>query len=308
MSKPMTIKAHLQLKPDIKHILYGGKGGVGKTTLSVATAYWLAGLGRKVCVFSTDPQKSLTDIFERDIFGRDEIEITHNLHALEIDQDKRIAEYQEKIRRDITERSGLGDIPEEIEDYIRAMPADPAIALSATFDKMVELMTSGQHDCYVFDMVPHSHAIRFLGLSEIFKEWVNRLSDQGGSIKKDLEYIRSKLDFVGDMMRDEEHTAFFYVLVPEEIPILDTREALKKFAQFHIPISGVLVNMVYPTDLLEQPNVPPYLKSRIAMQQKHMEVIRREYGPLICGVVPMFAQEPKGLDKIARVAEALFGK
>src|SRR5437867_297514 len=85
--------------PDVKYILFGGKGGLGKTTLSAATAYWLASRGKKVCVFSTDPQASLSDIFEKKIFGHGEVELAANLYAVEIDADQRIAEYQEVMRK-----------------------------------------------------------------------------------------------------------------------------------------------------------------------------------------------------------------
>lgn len=327
MSVTMSIRQYFESNPNIKYILFGGKGGLGKTTLSAATAYWLAKRGKKVIVFSTDPQASLTDIFERNIFGKGEVEIAPNLFALEIDADKRIAMYQEEIRRKIIEM--YGEVPKEVDDYIKASAAEPAMAESATFDAMVELMTGGAYDYYIFDMMPHGHAIRFLSMAEILDRWVDKivetrkkadeygdvaavLSGRGGlaqedQILKELEFIRSRLDFVSNMMKDKEHTAFFYVLIPEQMPILDTKKALEMFSAFNIPLSGIIVNQVYPIELLNQPNVPQLLKNKILMQQKYMEIIRREFGPLIRGVVPMFDREPKGLEMISKVAEVLFG-
>jgi len=327
LSVTMSIRQYFEFNPNIKYILFGGKGGLGKTTLSAATAYWLAKRGKKVIVFSTDPQASLTDIFERNIFGKGEVEIAPNLFALEIDADKRIAMYQEEIRRKIIEM--YGEVPKEVDDYIKASAAEPAMAESATFDAMVELMTGGAYDYYIFDMMPHGHAIRFLSMAEILDRWVDKivetrkkadeygdvaavLSGRGGlaqedQILKELEFIRSRLDFVSNMMKDKEHTAFFYVLIPEQMPILDTKKALEMFSAFNIPLSGIIVNQVYPIELLNQPNVPPLLKNKILMQQKYMEIIRREFGPLIRGVVPMFDREPKGLEMISKVAEVLFG-
>jgi arsenite-transporting ATPase len=327
LSATMSIRQYFESNPNIKYILFGGKGGLGKTTLSATTAYWLAKRGKKVIVFSTDPQASLTDIFERNIFGKGEVEIAPNLFALEIDADKRIAMYQEEIRRKIIEM--YGEVPKEVDDYIKASAAEPAMAESATFDAMVELMTGGAYDYYIFDMMPHGHAIRFLSMAEILDTWVDKivetrkkadeygdvaavLSGRGGlaqedQILKELEFIRSRLDFVSNMMKDKEHTAFFYVLIPEQMPILDTKKALEMFSAFNIPLSGIIVNQVYPIELLDQPNVPPLLKNKILMQQKYMEIIRREFGPLIRGVVPMFDREPKGLEMISKVAEVLFG-
>ncbi|MEM2937012.1 MAG: ArsA family ATPase [Candidatus Bathyarchaeia archaeon] len=326
MSIALSIEKYLKNHPNVRYILFGGKGGLGKTTLSAATAFWLARRGKRVVVFSTDPQASLTDIFERNLFGKGEVEITTNLFALEIDADKRIADYQKEIRQKIIEI--YGEVPKEVDDYIQSAAAEPAMAESATFDAMVELMTSGAYDYYIFDMMPHGHAIRFLGMSEILDAWVNKIvetrkkaaeygdvasvmSGKGGLAQEDkileeLEFIRSRLTFVSNMMRDEEHTAFFYVLIPELMPILDTKKALEMFRAFNIPLSGIIINQVYPADLLRQKNVPAFLKNKIVMQQKYMKTILDEFGPLIRGVVPMFDREPKGLKMIPEVAKALF--
>src|SRR5437867_4418000 len=218
--------------PDVKYILFGGKGGLGKTTLSAATAYWLARRGERVCVFSTDPQASLSDIFDKKIFGHGEVELAANLYAVEIDADQRIAEYQEEIRKKIKDMYKMETIPEEVEDYINSSSAEPAMAESATFDAMVELMTSGRYDYYVFDMMPHGHAIRFLGMADILDQWVAKImevrkkageykesasvlgSQKGGLaqedyVLKELEFILDRLDFVSNMVRDKTHTAFF---------------------------------------------------------------------------------------------------
>ncbi len=327
MSISMSIQQYLKSNPNIKYILFGGKGGLGKTTLSAATSYWLAKQGKKVVVFSTDPQASLTDIFERNIFGKGEVEIAPNLFALEIDADKKIEAYQEEIRKKIIDM--YGEIPKEVDDYIKSCAAEPAMAESATFDAMVELMTSGAYDYYIFDMMPHGHAIRFLSMAEILDTWVDKIVEtrkkadeygdvasvlsgkeglaQEDKILKELEFIRSRLDFVSNMMKDKEHTAFFYVLIPEQMPILDTRKALEMFRAFNIPLSGIIINQVYPIELLNQPNVPSLLKNKILMQQKYMKTIEKEFGPLIRGIVPMFDREPKGLEMISKVAENLFG-
>jgi arsenite-transporting ATPase len=109
--------------PDRRYIMFGGKGGLGKTTFSAATAYYLAKNGKRVLVFSVDPQASLSDIFERDIFGKGPTEIIPNLYAQEIDADRRVKEYQQEIRQKIFSMYGMDKIPEEIESYIQAAAA-----------------------------------------------------------------------------------------------------------------------------------------------------------------------------------------
>jgi len=331
LSLKQKMAEYLEANAELKYILFGGKGGLGKTTLSAATSYWLAKRGKRVCVFSTDPQASLSDIFERKIFGEGEVQIAPNLYALEIDADKRIAEYQAEIRKKILDMYKLEVMPEEVEDYINSSSAEPAMAESATFDAMVELMTGGKYDYYIFDMMPHGHAIRFLGMADILDKWVEKIlevrkkageyketasvlggSRKGGLVQEDLvlgelEYIRGRLDFVSKMVRDRTNTAFFYVLIPELMPILDTRKALEMFKAFEVTVSGVVVNQVYPASLSEEHGVPEFLKNKIASQQEYLRQISNEFGELIRGVVPMLDKEPKGLDMIGKVSSLLYG-
>jgi len=110
--------------------MFGGKGGLGKTTFSAATAYWLASQGKKVLVFSVDPQASLTDIFQKDIFGKGPV----------IDADSHIKAYQDEIRKKIRDMYGLPAVPEEIESYIQAASAEPAMEESAIFDAVVDVV------------------------------------------------------------------------------------------------------------------------------------------------------------------------
>src|SRR3954453_12855495 len=106
--------------PERRYIMFGGKGGLGKTTFSAATAYWLAPQGKRGLGFSVDPQASLSDIFQQNIFGKGPVKIMDNLWAQEIDADQRIKAYQDEIRQKILDMYGFDEVPEEIESYISA--------------------------------------------------------------------------------------------------------------------------------------------------------------------------------------------
>src|SRR5438552_8490005 len=129
--------------PKYPYIMFGGKGGLGKTTFSAATGYWLAKQGKKVLIFSVDPQASLSDIFKQDLFGKGAVPIMPNLWAQEIDADRRIRDYQNEIRQKILDMYGFDKVPDEIEEYIQAVAAEPAMEESAIFDAVVDSVVAG---------------------------------------------------------------------------------------------------------------------------------------------------------------------
>jgi arsenite-transporting ATPase len=183
--------------PDRRYIMYGGKGGLGKTTFSAATAYYLAKKGKRVLVFSVDPQASLSDIFERDIFGQGNIEIMPNLFACEVDADRRVQDYQEEIRQKIISMYGMKKIPEEIESYIKASSAEPAMEESAIFDAVVDIVVKGDFDYYIYDLVPLGHALYYLSMASIYDAWLDKIT---GLREQMREYDQA----IATMQRDEE--------------------------------------------------------------------------------------------------------
>ncbi|SNB65030.1 ArsA family ATPase [Thermoflexus hugenholtzii] len=309
-----------------RYIMFGGKGGLGKTTFSAATAYWLAKQGYKVLVFSVDPQASLSDIFQRDIFGKGPVEIMPNLWAQEIDADRRIKEYQEEIRRKILDMYGLDQVPQEIEDYIQAASAEPAMEESAIFDAVVDIVVEGRYDYYIYDLVPLGHALYYLSMAKVYDEWITKITKlreemreyeemvarirrqqtEEDRILEELQYIRQRINMSSSILTDSRRTAFFFVLIPEELVILDTLKAAELFRRFDVPISGYVVNRVLPTELLGQ-NIPEYLRNRIEMQRRHLEEIRARFGDQVLAYVPELERDVTGLDMIARVADLLFG-
>jgi arsenite/tail-anchored protein-transporting ATPase len=166
----MSLRTVFELHPGRRYVMFGGKGGLGKTTLSATSAFWLAGQGKRVLLFSVDPQASLSDIFQRDIFGQGPVKITDNLWAQEVDADRRIREYQEEIRKKILDRYGFDKVPEEIDNYIAAASAEPAMEESAIFDAVVDIIVQGDYDYYIYDLVPLGHALYYLSMAKVYDE------------------------------------------------------------------------------------------------------------------------------------------
>jgi len=312
--------------PGRQYLMFGGKGGLGKTTFSAATAYYLAKKGKKVLVFSVDPQASLSDIFEKDIFGRGNVEIIPNLFACEVDADERVKTYQEEIRQKIKDMYGMKEIPEEIESYISASSAEPAMEESAIFDAVVDIVVKGDFDYYIYDLVPLGHALYYLSMASIYDAWLEKITglreqmreyDKAISTMKreeesdedqiynELMYIKERIGASSKIMTDTKKTAFFFVLTPEEMIIQDTEKAAGLFAKYDVPLAGYLVNRVIDRELLKE-NIPPYLKNRIEMQAGALKMIDDKLGASVLAKVPEFDSEIKGLDTIRRLAEVMF--
>jgi arsenite-transporting ATPase len=307
--------------------MFGGKGGLGKTTFSAAVGYWLACQGHRVLVFSVDPQASLSDIFQQNIFGMGPVKIMDNLWAQEIDADQRVKAYQEEIRQKIRDMYGFDKLPEEVESYIQAASAEPAMEESAIFDAVVDIMVAREYDYYIYDLVPLGHALYYLSMATVYDAWIDKITalreqmreyDQVAAhlkkdtaldedaILKELLYIRDRIHASSRILTDREHTAFFFVLVPEEMIILDTRKAAELFSRFKVPLAGYVVNRVLPEEL-KAPGLPEHFRRRLKMQGQHLAVIRRLFGDQVLGQVPELERDVTGLTMIARVAEYLCG-
>jgi len=324
---PISLAKIFEQYPDRRYIMFGGKGGVGKTTFSAATAYYLAKKGKKVLVFSVDPQASLSDIFKKDIFGKGPTEIMPNLYAQEIDADRRVKEYQEEIRQKILDMYGMDKIPEEIESYIQAAAAEPAMEESAIFDEVVDIVVKGGYDYYIYDLVPLGHALYYLSMASIYDEWIDKITNlrqqmreydqvaavirrddelEEDAILNELLYIKDRINKSSSILTDKQRTAFFFVVTPEEMIINDTLKAAELFAKFDVPMSGYIVNRVLPASLKDK-DIPEYLKNRLAMQEHYLKVINDVFKGQILAFVPEMERDVTGLPTIEKTAKNMFG-
>ncbi len=303
-------------------VIFAGKGGLGKTTSSAALSHHMAKQGKRTLCFSTDPQASLSDIFERNIYGQGVIELEPNLNVIEIDADRRVAAYQAEVKQRIKDLHGLDEVPKEIEEYIDSTSAEPAMYESATYDAMAELVAKRDFDLYVFDMPPFGHGVRMVAMAEILSRWVEKITEartkvqeydavaatlKGEKVSEDavmneLLEIRTKIRTFTDLITSRERTAFFMVLIPEKMAILDTDRALAMFRALGIEMSGLIVNQIYPAALLNKPGLSDFLRNRIAMQQRYLVEIREKFGEYLVAALPMYEREPKGLEMIARAS------
>jgi len=313
--------------PERRYVMFGGAGGLGKTTFSAATAYHLAKQGLRVLVFSVDPQASLSDIFERDIFGQGAVEIMPNLYAQEIDADRHIKAYQDAIRKKILDMYGMEKVPEEIESYIQAAAAEPAMEESAIFDQVVDIVMASEYDYYIYDLVPLGHALYYLSMASVYDEWIDKItalrkemdefSQVASLIKRDKESeedmilkelmdIKHRINTSSGILTDKVKTAFFFVIIPEEMALRDTQKAAGLFAAYNVPLCGYVVNRVIPPELGSQ-KIPDYLRNRLKMQAGHLKQIDDLFGDQVLARIPEFERDVTGLPMIERMAKAMFG-
>ncbi|MGC9130609.1 MAG: ArsA family ATPase [Pyrobaculum sp.] len=317
----------LQENPSLRVFIYAGKGGLGKTTLSAATSLKLSSMGKKTLVFSTDPQASLSDVFEQNVFGKGEVKLAENLWVMEIDADKKINEYVSSIKKKIIDMYRLDALPKDIEEYIDSAAAEPAMYESAVYDAMVDVVSEGKYDYYVFDMPPFGHGIRMIAIADVLSQWVEKITELrkqayeygrvAASLKRqkltyedeilnELEYIRGRIVKFRDIIMNTKTTAFMMVMTPERMTIVDTEKALEMFDSLGLKLTGIVLNQVYPPDLAKRPDAPAYIKRRVEEQRKYVAEIVDKFGKYLVAVIPMLNREPKGLEVLRGVAEELW--
>jgi arsenite-transporting ATPase len=239
-----------------------------------------------------------------------------------------VKEYQGEIRQKIRDMYGMDQIPEEIESYIQAAAAEPAMEESAIFDEVVDIVVTGGYDYYIYDLVPLGHALYYLSMASVYDAWIDKIThlreqmreyDQVAAVMRrdkeeldedailnELLYIKERINKSSSILTDKNKTAFFFVLAAEEMVIRDTAKAAELFAKFDVPLSGYIINRVLPKELKDQ-NIPEYLKNRFLMQEHYLEVIEKDFAGQILASVPEMERDVTGLPMIEKMAKAMFG-
>src|SRR5262244_232530 len=290
-----SMRQYLSEHRDLKYVFFGGKGGVGKTAMAGATALWLAGQGKRTLLASTNPVHSLSGLLGQDVGGgHTAVNDTSNLWAYEIDTRETIERSKREIREKIQWFLKFADISTKADDFVESATMNPAFEESAMFENMVDLMLANAYDVYVFDTAPTANARRLLGMSKVYALWVEKMlkSRQEArtlrqmlsfSKKKEddplLEYLlqfRTRMGQARRLLTDEAKTAFFFVTLPEALPIAVITRFIGWFREFGIPVGGVIVNMVIDRKALGA-DVPEFVLNRMQMQDEHIETIRARF-------------------------------
>lgn len=309
--------------PDLRYLFFGGKGGVGKTVMAGVTAVHMASTGKRVLLASTNPVHSLSGLLDQDVFGKHTpVKGIENLWALEIDTRESIERAKKDIKEKIEWFLKFAEIKTKADEFVGAATTNPAFEESAMFENMTDLMFANEYDAYVFDTAPTANARRLLGMSKVYALWVNKMvksREEAQSLRELLSFTKKKeddplmrylVDFQGritharELLTDEQRTAFFFVTLPESLPIAVIRRFINWFTDFGIPVGGVVVNQVIePGDL---DSVPEFVRNRVEMQREHLKTIGEEFPGMVRAVLPLHDDEIRGTTMLTATSRELF--
>lgn len=305
------------LDPALKIVLFGGKGGVGKTTSASATALYLAQQQYKTLLISTDPAHSLSDSFERSI-GSDitEVQEVKRLSVLEIDADKAFAkfrlEHEPEIRKLFDTSTGLDE--EDIESFM-SMPV-PGVDEVMGFKTIVDIIDEAKFEKYVVDTAPTGHALRLITSPRLLDDWVKVMARLrwkyrymvtrfAGKYQLDeaddfLFAMKKTVKKVQKLLQDKTQSEFIAVTIPEAMAIEETKRFLVQLKRLDVAVKQLIVNNVMESEGCD------FCRQRKHGQSGYLAVLRKEFSNHELTMIPLQPTEVKGVEGLQGIMHHLF--
>lgn len=305
------------LKDDsLKMILFGGKGGVGKTTCACAASLYIAE-DFKTLLFSTDPAHSLADSLEQKLDDKPgEVKGIKNLSALEINAEKAllkfINEHQYEIKKIVETGTNLD--AEDI-DSVFALPI-PGMDEVMGFKTMVDLIDQAEFDKYIVDTAPTGHALRLLTSPKLLDDWIKVMAkmrwkyrymierfagkyepDKGDDFLLSMKKIVKKIE---DLLRDQNRCEFIAVTIPEDMAVLETVRLISNLDKFGIKVRQLVINNVVESDGCE------FCREKRKEQDRYITLIKGKFTGLKTTIISARSHEIKGLTTLADFKNQLF--
>jgi arsenite-transporting ATPase len=301
-------------------IVHTGKGGVGKTSISAATALRCAEMGLKTIVISTDTAHSLADSLEKTV-GPEPSEIHPNLWAQEVDARYSMDKYWGRIQKYLTSllsKSGADDL---VAEEVMILPGLEEGAHLLWINQYVE---SGEFDVLVVDAAPTAETLRLLSLPDVSRWWfekiigfaqgatkilrpIGRLVGKGSdSIPddgawKDVRQLFDTLDKVRDLLTDPEISSIRLVVNPEKMVIKETQRTYTYLNLYGYAVDSIICNRIIPDEVTD-----PYFAMWKADQRENIAYIDEAFGALPLLRAPLFGREVGGLDSLRRLGDTLY--
>ncbi|MEI4802422.1 ArsA family ATPase [Bacillus sp. FJAT-51639] len=299
-------------------ILYTGKGGVGKTSISAATAMQSAKQGLKTLVMSTDPAHSLGDSFGMKLSSEPQ-EICENLWAQEIntiyEMEKGWGKLQKYITLLFTSKAADDITTEELTMF-------PGMEDLISLLRVLDYYKQKTYDVIIIDCAPTGETLAMLSFPDMLGWWMEKLfpikrkvlnvvrpvaqpllgiplptDDVMGELTNTLE----QLGEMRDILSNREITSIRVVVNPEKMVIKEAQRSFTYLNLYDYNVDAIMINRVIPDTVTDS-----YFQAWKDAQKKYKALIQDSFQPLPIYEAPMFEQEVVGLSMLERVGDALF--
>jgi arsenite-transporting ATPase len=303
---------------DLKLIIFGGKGGVGKTSCAIATALSLSE-NFKTLLISTDPAHSVSDCLEQQIgFKVVKVDGLPNLSAIEVVADEALVSFKTEHRSELKKllETSTNLDSEDIDEMLAL--SIPGIDEVMSFKTIIDFIEEGLYDKYVVDTAPTGHALRLISSPKLLDEWIKvaarmrwkyryMITAFSGSYQQDnvdafLLNLKKTVKRIENILKDGEKCEFIPVCIPEAMAIMETGRLLSDLSKSEIFARQIIVNNVMVSDGCD------FCKSRKAGQLPYLQEISKTFINLNKVEVPIFAEEIKGLEALNKLRGFLFEK
>jgi arsenite/tail-anchored protein-transporting ATPase len=283
-----------------RHLFFSGKGGVGKTSLSSATAVMLAKQGARTLLVTTDPASNLGDVFGQEVSLEAQVVkgIPH-LFIQEINPHQALQTYKDRALAPLREL-----FPEEFIQAAEEKMSGPCTEEIATFDQFIACMHQPDYEWVVFDTAPTGHTLRLLELPSSWSLHIEE-SAQGsgqtciGSVDA-LAASKEQYDSAVRALQDPDTTTFVFVTQPASLSLEEMLRSADELRKLEISNQVAIVNGVIPED----ERTHPYSRRRWLKQEPHiLDLQSRFAGPI--GYMPLYADEVNGMAMLEQVGRDL---
>lgn len=303
-------------EPGLKLVLFGGKGGVGKTTCAASAALYCASAAKTLCI-STDPAHSLADSLGQTLGNEIRpVEGVVNLFGLEISAAKALAQFKNKHEPEI--RSILDSataLDQDDQNAILSLPI-PGMDEVMGFKTIVDQIEAAQFEKYIVDTAPTGHALRLLTVSGLLNDWIKVLgalrwkyhdiaSAFGGQYRPEaaddfLVAMKKTVKHIEQLLKDGQRCEFVVVTIPEALAVAETERLVGQLRAYGIAVRQLVINQV------SEERWCGFCRERRKVQQKWIDVLRERFGDLRLTTVAAWPGEVQGLDALAVFKTKLF--
>ena len=301
---------------DLKLLIFGGKGGVGKTSCAVATAMSLAE-NFKTLLISTDPAHSVSDCLGQEIgFQVVKVDGSPHLSAIEVFADEALSSFinahQAQLKKLLETSTNLDN--QDIEEMLAL--SIPGIDEVMSFKTITDFMEQGEYDKYVVDTAPTGHALRLISSPKLLDDWIKvaarmrwkyryMITSFSGSYQQDdvdvlLLSLKKTVKRIENILRDATRCEFIPVCIPEAMAMRETERLLLILANSDIVARQLIVNNVMVSDECG------FCRRSKASQLPYLTGINETFRHLNKVEVQRFAEEIKGLDALNKLKMCLF--